>query len=258
MANLAYIFPFFIVAELKSAVSFYTGKLGFEVRYTGPDDGPYWAIVGRDDISIMLKKITDDVKPVPNHTLHEWAAWDAYIYVPDPDSLFEEYRTRGLKFRQPLQDNHDRLRGFEVTDADGYVLFFGRPVSDEKRSSAQPAGHAFKKMSPQLPVAHIEHSIEFYTKKLGFSLDFRYEDFYAGIVKDGHSIHLKSAVPTGKNEKNKEDLEITFSVDYIERLYEEMLSKSIEIVQPLRDMPYGKEFYIADPDENRIAFIEET
>ena len=256
MANLACIFPFFIVADLKTAVSFYTGKLGFEVRYMGPDDGPYWAIVGRDDISIMLKKITDDIKPVPNHTRHEWARWDAYIYVPDPDSLFEEYRTRGLKFRQPLQDNHDRLRGFEVTDADGYVLFFGRPMSDEKKSPAQPAGHAFKKMSPQLLVADIEHSIEFYTKKLGFSLDFRYEDFYAGIVKDGHSIHLKSGNPPGNDGKNKEDLEITFSVDSIERLYKEVLSKSIEIVQPLRDMPYGRDFYIADPDGNRISFLE--
>jgi predicted enzyme related to lactoylglutathione lyase len=113
-------------------------------------------------------------------------------------------------------------------------------------------------MSPQLPVANIEHSIELYTKKLGFSLDFRYEDFYAGIVKDGHSIHLKCGVPPGSNTKNKEDLEITFSVDNIERLYTEVLGKSIEIVQPLRAMPYGKEFYIADPDGNHLAFLEET
>jgi predicted enzyme related to lactoylglutathione lyase len=118
--------------------------------------------------------------------------------------------------------------------------------------------HVFKKMSPQLPVAHIKHSIEFYTKKLGFSLDFLYEDFYAGIVKDGHSIHLKSGNPPENNGKNKEDLDITFSVDNIERVYEEVLSKSIDIVQPLRDMPYGREFYIADPDGNRLAFIEET
>jgi len=258
MVNLSNIFPFFIVADLKTAVSFYTGKPGFEVRYMGPDDGPYWAIVGRDDISIMLKKITDDVKPVPNHTLHEWAAWDAYIYVSDPDRLFEEYRAAGIEFRQPLKDNSDRLRGFEVMDADGYVLFFGRPVPDEKKSPAQPVVHAFKKMSPQLRVAHIEHSIEFYTKKLGFSLDFRYEDFYAGIIKDGHSIHLKCSTRPGNDGKNKEDLDITFSVDSIERFYEEILSQSIEIVQPLRNMPYGKEFYIADPDGNRIAFIEET
>jgi catechol 2,3-dioxygenase-like lactoylglutathione lyase family enzyme len=251
MPNLTHIFPFFIVADLESAVSFYTGKLGFEVRYTGPADGPYWAIVGRDEISIMLKAIAPDIKPVPNHTRHEWARWDAYIHVSDPDTLFEAYRGAGIQFRQPLKDDDDGLRGFEVTDADGYVLFFGRPVSHPP--STVPV---LKQMSPQLPVAHIERSIEFYTKKLGFSLDFRYEDFYAGILKDGYSIHLKSADPTENDKKNKEDLDITFSVDSIERLYEDLLSKSINIVQPLRNMPYGKEFYMADPDGNRIAFLE--
>jgi predicted enzyme related to lactoylglutathione lyase len=120
----------------------------------------------------------------------------------------------------------------------------------------QSTAPALKKMSPLLPVAHIDHSIEFYTKKLGFSLDFQYEDFYAGIVKEGHSIHLKSCEPHGNDGKNKEDPEIIFSVENIERLYEEVLSKSIEIVKPIRDMPYGREFYIADPDGNRIAYIE--
>jgi len=257
MSNLTYISPFFIVADLKTAVSFYTRKLGFEIRYTGPAEDPYWAIVGRDNISIMLKAITPDIKPIPNHTRHEWARWDAYISAADPDSLFEEYRAVGVSFHQPLKDDGDGLRGFEVKDADGYVLFFGRPVS-----SHPPPVPAFKKMSPLLPVADIEHSIEFYINKLGFSLDFRYEDFYAGIVKDGHSIHLKcsappeSGAPAANDGKNKDDLDIMFSVGDIERLYEYVLSQSIEIVQPLRDMPYGREFYIADPDGNRIAFIE--
>ena len=57
MINLTYISPFFIVANLKSSVSFYVDKLGFEVLYTGPDDDPYWAIVGRDNVSIMLKQL---------------------------------------------------------------------------------------------------------------------------------------------------------------------------------------------------------
>lgn len=256
MSNLASIFPFFIVADLKPAIAFYTGKLGFEVRHSGPDGDPYWAIVGRDDISIMLKTIIDDIKPVPNHTLHEWARWDAYVYVADPDSLFEEYRSKDVTFHRPLKDDNDNLRGFEVMDADGYVLFFGRPIPQGKPpvSSSAPA---FKKMSPQLPVADIAQSIEFYTKKLGFSLEFKYEDFYAGILKDGHSIHLKSGTP-GSNAKSKDDLDITFSVDNLERLYEEVLGRSIEIIQPLRDMPYGKEFYIADPDGNRLAFLEEA
>jgi catechol 2,3-dioxygenase-like lactoylglutathione lyase family enzyme len=256
MATLTTIFPFFIIADLKTALSFYTGKLGFEVRYSGPADGPYWAIVGRDEISIMLKAIAPDIKPVPNHTRHEWARWDAYIHVSDPDGLFEEYRAGGIGFRQPLHENSDRLRGFEVMDADGYVLFFGRPVSSPMPSTVP----VIKKMSPQLLVTHIEQSIEFYTQKLGFNLDFKYEDFYAGIVRDGYSIHLKSGIPRGNDGKNREDLDITFSVDKdnIERLYEEMLGKSIQIDQPLRNMPYGKEFYISDPDGHRIAFLEEA
>jgi catechol 2,3-dioxygenase-like lactoylglutathione lyase family enzyme len=128
MPDLTYIAPGFIVTNLETAVSFYTDKLGFEVRYIGPDDGPFFAIVGRDEISIMLKAVTADTKPVPNRTLHEWAPWDAYISVPDPDSLFEEFRARGVTFPRPLKDDGDGLRGFEVMDTDGYSLFFGRPL----------------------------------------------------------------------------------------------------------------------------------
>ena len=130
MSNLNYIFPFFIVEHLQPSVAFYVDKLGFEVRHIGPPEDPFWAIVGRDNISIMLKAITPDIHPLPNSTRHPWAAWDAYIATADPDSLFEEYRSRGLTFRQPLMVNHDALRGFELADADGYVLFFGRPATD--------------------------------------------------------------------------------------------------------------------------------
>ena len=131
-----------------------------------------------------------------------------------------------------------------------------RPLKLELRKllHMQTAVPVLKKMSPLLLVANIEHSIEFYTEKLGFSLDFRYEDFYAGIVKDGHSIHLKCGASAPAD---KEHLEITFSVDGIERLYQEILNKSVEIVQPLRDMPYGREFYISDLDGNHISFLEE-
>ena len=127
MSNLGFISPFFIVSSLKDSVSFYVNKLGFEVLHTGPDDDPFWAMMGRDHVSIMLKAIADDIKPIPNHTRHPWARWDAYISTADPDKLFEEYHSRGITFHQPLLDDEDGLRGFEITDADGYVLFFGRP-----------------------------------------------------------------------------------------------------------------------------------
>ena len=93
----------------------------------GPEGDPFYAMVGRGPVSIMLKAIAEDIKPIPNHTRHEWAAWDAYISAEDPDALFEEFSAACITFRKPIHDNSDGLRGFEVTDADGYVLFFGRP-----------------------------------------------------------------------------------------------------------------------------------
>ena len=118
-----------------------------------------------------------------------------------------------------------------------------------------------KKMSPQLLVADLDRSIEFYTKKLGFDVEFRYEDFYAGIIKDGFSIHLKSGNPSAEERKNKrqnEDLDIVFSVEGVEDLYSEFLNRAVEMVQQLCDRPYGKEFYIADPDGYILAFLEEA
>ena len=127
MANLTYISPFFIVSDVNDSVSFYVNQLGFEVLHIGPEGDPFYAMVGREHISIMLKAIADDIKPIPNHTRHEWARWDAYIGTTDPDALFEEYTARDVTFYQPLRNDGDGLRGFEVADADGYVLFFGRP-----------------------------------------------------------------------------------------------------------------------------------
>jgi hypothetical protein len=56
-----------------------------------------------------------------------WARWDAYLYVPDPDALAAEFSSRNVTLSRPLEDDDDGLRGFELQDADGYVLFFGRP-----------------------------------------------------------------------------------------------------------------------------------
>jgi hypothetical protein len=54
--------------------------------------------------------------------------WDAYVYAPEPDALAVEFANHGAAFSAPLKDTHDGLRGFEICDPDGYVLFFGRPT----------------------------------------------------------------------------------------------------------------------------------
>ena len=117
--------PFFIVRHVSTALSFYHDMLDFEIVFQEPDHEPFFAIVQRDGAMIFVKDVGEE--PLPNRKRHPAARWDAYVNVPDPDALAAEFASRGVSFAIPLKDTHDGLRGFELEDADGYVLFFGRP-----------------------------------------------------------------------------------------------------------------------------------
>ena len=120
--------PFFIVKNLADSIDFYNQKLGFKTDLVVPEEDPFFGIVSRDNVRILLKHITEYIHPVPNHTRHAWAKWDAFIWVSDPDALYAEYQSRGLEFHETLADTSDGLRAFELKDHDGYVLCFGKPL----------------------------------------------------------------------------------------------------------------------------------
>ena len=131
-AEISGIAPFFVVKNVPEALSFYRDRLGFDITFQGPsEDDIFFGIVQRGAAMIILKDI--GVEPVPNYTRdikQGIARWDAYLYVPDPDALAAEFLSRNVEFFTTLKDNEDGddgLRGFELKDADGYILFFGRP-----------------------------------------------------------------------------------------------------------------------------------
>ena len=119
--------PLFIVARVADSVAFYE-RLGFALRYAMPGEDPFFAIVGRDSVEIHMKAVVDEVAPLPNPVRHEWVAWDAFVFVADPDALAAEFTDGGVALQEPLAERDDGLHGFKIRDADGYVLFFGRPV----------------------------------------------------------------------------------------------------------------------------------
>lgn len=116
-------------------------------------------------------------------------------------------------------------------------------------------------MSPLLVVSDLGRSVQFYTGQLGFGINFRHEDFYAGIELGTHSIHLKSGDPSSSERQRRrrnEDVDLIFGVKDLDGLYEQACSQGMEIVQPLREMPYGREFYVGDPDGYVLAFFDVT
>jgi catechol 2,3-dioxygenase-like lactoylglutathione lyase family enzyme len=123
--------PFFIVRNVPAALAFYRDRLGFEITFQGPEpDDIFFGIVQCGAAMIIVKDV--GVDPVPNYTRdikQGIARWDAYLHVPDPDALAAEFTSRNVEFFRTLADDDDGLRGFELKDADGYILFFGRPRS---------------------------------------------------------------------------------------------------------------------------------
>lgn len=125
-ARTEHISPFFIVSNVDQTIAFYRDKLGFETRFQEPAQAPFFAIIGRDGVQLFLKSEKDTL-PLPNAQRHPFMRWDAYVHAPDPDALAAEFAEQGATFSVPLKDTHDGLRGFEISDPDGYVIFFGRP-----------------------------------------------------------------------------------------------------------------------------------
>ena len=129
--EIAGVAPFFIVRNVPVALAFYRDRLGFDITFQGPEpDDIFFGIVQRGGATIILKAI--GVDPVPNYTRdikQGIARWDAFLHVPDPDALAAEFASRNVEFFRTIQDGEggeDGLRGFELKDADGYLLFFGR------------------------------------------------------------------------------------------------------------------------------------
>jgi catechol 2,3-dioxygenase-like lactoylglutathione lyase family enzyme len=127
--DISSIAPLFVVNNVPATLAFYRDRLGFEITFQGPEpDDIFFGIVERGRAMIMFKDV--GVAPVPNYTRdiqQGIARWDAYLHVPDPDALAAEFSSRDVEFFEPLTDTSDDLRGFEIQDVNGYVLFFGRP-----------------------------------------------------------------------------------------------------------------------------------
>jgi catechol 2,3-dioxygenase-like lactoylglutathione lyase family enzyme len=113
---------------------------------------------------------------------------------------------------------------------------------------------------PQLFVAEIGASIEFFTNKLGFSVAFVYGDppFYGQVSRDGASLNLRSLREPAidpKLRKREDLLSATIALDLAEPLFHEFAAAGVEFHQVLKTEPWGaRTFVVSDPDGNLILF----
>ena len=116
---------------------------------------------------------------------------------------------------------------------------------------------------PQLFVAGIKSSCDFFTGKLGFTIAFTYGEppFYAQVVRDGGRLNLRCvgrpAIDNDLRER-EELLSASLTVataEEIKALFLEFQGAGVAFFQTLKRQPWGaSDFIVKDPDGNLLLF----
>jgi catechol 2,3-dioxygenase-like lactoylglutathione lyase family enzyme len=113
---------------------------------------------------------------------------------------------------------------------------------------------------PQLFVADVGASCEFYTKRLGFAVAFTYGEpaFYGQVFRDGASLnlrHLDEPAMSAELRDREGLLSATITVDDAQALFLEFQAAGVVFHQALKTEPWGaRTFVVGDPDGNLILF----
>lgn len=213
------------------------------------------------------------VAPMPNlenlkKQAKQYLRWHRERYYP----VAAEIRATLPRFRN-LDDSQVFEASFKLTDAQELIarqmgfegwqaLKIRAPAMTDQRKPA-PAKPILTSTSAQLYVADIKASCEFFTSKLGFTVDFIYGDppFYGQVVRDRARLALRlvcEPVFVGDIRQREHLLSASITVDTrdeIKQLFLSFEAAGVSFHQLLKMEPWGaKNFIVLDPDGNLILF----
>ena len=111
------VIPVLAVRNVSDSVAYYTKKLSFDLKGMDRPQDPKYAVVGRDGVRLHMQwhDGADFVGEMP----------ELRFAIDDPDSLFEEYRTKDVfHSKTALQNTPWGTREFAFYDPDGNGLIF--------------------------------------------------------------------------------------------------------------------------------------
>jgi predicted enzyme related to lactoylglutathione lyase len=121
--------PYFPVADVDKSVAFYERAFGFSCEYSAGNPAIF-AICSRDSLGIMLRKVSEPDRIVPNE--RQGGSWDAFFWIDDAQALHKELLEKGADVVYgPLVQESYHMMEFAVRDCDGHVLGFGQALPNE-------------------------------------------------------------------------------------------------------------------------------
>lgn len=113
---------------------------------------------------------------------------------------------------------------------------------------------------PQLRTTDLAASIAFYTGVLGFSLEFQYGDFYAGVRSGPYALHLKladAADPSIAYVDREEHFHLYFQTPDVARVAAELERKGVTLARGVHETDWGtRECVVKDNQGHTLYFGE--
>ena len=111
---------------------------------------------------------------------------------------------------------------------------------------------------PQLRTLDFASTIRFYIEKLGFELEFRHEDFYAGLRRGNHAIHVKHvdcADPSIPYVDEGGHLHLYFNDDDVAATAAKLEASGVALVQRVHETAWNtRELVIRDDQGHTLYF----
>jgi len=119
--------PYFPVADVDRSRAHFEQVLGFVCAYAAGNP-PEFAIVARDGLGIMLRRVPDAGAIRPSE--RQGGTWDAFFWVEGVDALHAELSGAGAEVVYgPVDQAGYEMREFAVRTPDGHVLGFGEALT---------------------------------------------------------------------------------------------------------------------------------
>lgn len=119
---------------------------------------------------------------------------------------------------------------------------------------------SIKAIAPQLRTTDIAGTLRFYKEKLGFSVDFNYENFYAGIRCGDQKVHLKQVCDQDPSISYVEEgghLHLYLETGDATALSKELKDRGVALVKEVHETQWQtREFVIRDDQGHTLYFGE--
>lgn len=117
-----------------------------------------------------------------------------------------------------------------------------------------------KAVIPQLRTTDMASSISFYTEKLGFKVEFNYENFYVGVRTGEHLIHLKQVDEPDPSIPYVDEgghLHLYLQTDDLRSFADQLKTRGVEMVEDVHNTAWNtREFVIRDDQGHTLYFGE--